>query len=341
MTSRTVETSIKGKWIKIRGVATNGVTVILKGKWIKLAVIHEEQWSSNALVDPESCVKALKDHRSHGLRGDIFTFAQKLPETLPKYKYRVEWDSVAAIHITNFNDWWEGLPQETRKNVRRSKKRGVEVRLRELDDDLIKGIIEVNDDAPLRQKIPNVHYGKTFEQVRKDQSSYLDRSDFICAYVGEELVGFVKLVYADKTASILQIQSNPRHHDKRASNALLAKAVEVCEAKGVPYLIYGFLNYGNKRDSPLREFKVRNGFAEILVPRFYIPLTLWGRLCLKLGLHRGVVGLLPYSVLKVSVNARARWYSVRSLISRRSLIAERSNSTRQAECSNPSAGSNP
>lgn len=341
MKSEIVETAVKGRWVRVRALPINGVNVVLKGKWLKLAVIHEEQWSSNAPVDPESCVRALKDYRAHGLRGDIFTFAQKVSETCPIYKYPVEWDSVAAVHITSFNDWWESLPQETRKNVRRSKKRGVEVILKVLDDDLINGIIEVNDDAPFRQRIPNVHFGKSFEQVRKDQSSFLDRSDYICAFLGEELVGFIKLVYGDKTASILQIQTKPRHHDKRASNALLAKAVEVCEARGVSHLIYGMFNYGKKRDNTLREFKIRNGFTEILVPRFYVPLSLWGTFCLKLGLHRGIIGILPHNVIKLWVRARAKWYSVTSLISRRSSIAEQSNSTRQTECSNPSAGSTP
>jgi len=31
----------------------------------------------------------------------------------------------------------------------------------------------------------------------------------------------------------------------------------------------------------------------MLVPRFYIPLTIWGSLCVKLGLHRGLLGILP------------------------------------------------
>ena len=61
--------------------------------------------------------------------------------------------------------------------------------------------------------------------------------------------------------------------DKRPANALIAKMVEVCEAKGISHLIYGLYNYGNKRNSSLLEFKIRNGFEEFLVPRYYIPLT--------------------------------------------------------------------
>lgn len=338
--NHTVEISTKGKWSEVPALLVGGTTIILKGRWIKQAVIHNEQWVHSDVRHPELYVNGLKTQTVLGVRADIFTFAQKLPDTLPQHKYLMEWESVAAIHVTSFDAWWEGLPQETRKNVRRSTKRGVAVKIKELDADLIRGIVEVNNDAPFRQRIPNVHYGKTVDQVRKDQVPFLNHSDFICAYVGDELVGFVKLVYAGQTASILQFHLKPSHQDKKASNALLAKAVEVCVLKKVPYLIYGLFDYGNKSDSSLREFKVRNGFREMCVPRFYVPLTLWGRFCLRIGLHRGLLGILPSNVIKVLVNARAKWYGVRQLISRCSLIVERPNSNRQTECANPPAGSN-
>ncbi len=340
MTRQTVETSIKGKWREIPGLAIDGVTVVVRGKWLKMAIIHNEQWLTNALDNPENVVRGLKDSRWPGLRADIFTFAQRPSDALPKYKYATEWESVAAVHVTTFQDWWGGLPQETRKNVRRSTKRGVEVRLRELDDDLIKGIAEVNNESPVRQRIPNVHYGKSIEEVRKDQSSYLDRSYFICAYVGAELVGVMKLVQLNDAAAILQFHLKPSHNDKRLGNALLAKAVELCAEKRLGYLIYGLFNYANKRESPLRDFKVRNGFNEILVPRYYVPLTVWGAICLKLKLHRGILGILPNRVIRLLVDVRAKWYGLRQSISRCSLVLERSKSNRQTECSIPPAGSN-
>ena len=59
-------------------------------------------------------------------------------------------------------------------------------------------------------------------------------------------------------------------------NALIAKAAEVCEQKGISHLIYGQFIYGNKRRSSLVEFKRRNGFEQVNFPRYYIPLTLKG-----------------------------------------------------------------
>jgi hypothetical protein len=335
-----VEISVKGKWVRIPTLGVNGKAIVVRGRWIKVAVIHDEEWLETELEDPELCVKKLKEQGSHGLRADIFTFSQKPPAMLPKYRYPMEWDSVAAIRLTSFKDWWDKLPQESRKNVRRSHKRGVVVRVKEFDDDLIRGISEVNNDSPVRQRIRNVHYGKSVDQAKKDYSSFLNRSDFICAYLGTEVIGLLKLVYRGEVASILNLTTKPSHHDKRPANALIAMAVELCEGKGISYLTYGMFNYGNKRDSPLQEFKSRNGFEEILMPRFYLPLTTWGTFCTKLKLYRGLLGILPHRVITIGVSVRAKWYNVRQSMSRCSSRPEQPNSNRQMECSNPPAGSN-
>jgi hypothetical protein len=339
MFEKTVEISTKGKWVTVPALEIDGNTIITRGRWIRMALIHDEEWIETDLERPELCVQTLRDHPSAGLRGDIFTFSQKPFRPVPHYSYHTEWDSIATIRMTTFKAWWEALPQETRKNVRRSQKRGVVVRVRELDDDLVREIVDVNNESPMRQGKPFYHYGKTAEQVRKDQSSFLDRSDFICAYRENELIGFLKLVYKGDAAAILQILTKASHQDSRPTNALLAKAVELCEVKGVSCLIYGQFNYGNKGDSPLREFKVRNGFGETLAPRFYVPLTAKGAWCLKLKLHRGLQGILPHRVLTLLVGCRAKWYDFKQLIRRCSSILERPNRNRQMERANPPAGS--
>ena len=335
---RSIDISVKGKWTTVPALPVDDKIIFVKGKWIKSAVVHAEEWLGTEVSDPERCIKDLKKQKRGEVRADIFSFSQMLPNTQPKYDYPMEWQSVAAAHIASFNEWWEDLPQATRKNVRRSQKRDVVVSVRSLDDKLISDIADLNNDSPVRQGVPYSHYGKSFEQVKKDQSSFLDRSDFICAYVGDYLVGFLKLVYRGKVASILQILPRASEQDRRPANALVAKAVELCEAKGVSYLTYGQFNYGNKKDSPLREFKIRNGFDEILVPRFHVPLTPWGAFCVKTKLNRGLVGVLPHNVISAGVRLRAAWYDYK--MSRCSSMPEHPNRNRQMECSNPPAGSN-
>jgi hypothetical protein len=210
----------------------------------------------------------------------------------------------------SFKEWWESLPQATRKNVRRAEKRGVVVTVRKFDDDLVKELAVLNNDSPIRQGVRNVQYGKSFDETKKDYSSFLERSDFICAYFGSELIGFMKVVYRGEVASILNFLPKASHDDKRPANALMAKAVELCAAKGVSFVTYGLFNYGNKRDSPLREFKIRNGFGEILVPRFYVPLTRWGAFCMRLKLHRSLLGILPHGVITLGLTAREKWHNI-------------------------------
>ena len=339
--SDTIEISVRRtQKITVPTLRVQGKNIIVKGRWIKTAIIHNEEWLETGLEDPELCLEKLKQGPPC-LRADLFTFVQKLPDVAARYSYPTEWESLAAVRVTSFNDWWNNLPQVTRKNVRRSQKRGVLVTVREFDDDLIKGIMEVNNDSPTVQGAPNPYCGRSFQEAKKDYSAFVGRSDFICAHFEGQLLGFLKLVYRGEIASILSFISRADESDKRPANALIAKAVELCQARGATYLTYGNYNYGNKRDSPLREFKIRNGFSEILTPRYYVPLTLWGALCLKLKVHRGLLGVLPHSVISAGVRLRRKWYSLTASNRRCSSTTERPNSNRQMGRSIPPAGSNP
>jgi hypothetical protein len=333
-----IEIAVKGKWLKVPALSVDDKKIIVRGRWLKIAYVNNEQWLDTEVKNPAICAQALKNQGREGLRADLFTFSQKLPATAPKFSYALEWDSVAAVHVTTFKDWWDSLPQETRKNVRRSQKRGVIVKVRKLDHELLQDLLVLNNNSPVRQGKVFTHFGKTLEQTAKDNVDHLDRSDYICAYFGDELVGVLKLVYRGEIASILTFLPKASHNDKRPANALIAKAVELCEEKQLSYLTYGMFNYGNKRHTPLREFKIRNGFSEVLVPRFYIPLSPRGVVSLKLKLHRGLLGLLPHNVITILVNVRAKLYSF--YMSRCSSTSERPNRTRQMERSTPPAGSN-
>jgi hypothetical protein len=303
-----VEVSVQGMWRKVPAIEVDGRIIAVKGERVKKAVIRDEDFLEDELENPERVVSALKLARRDGVRADIFTFAQKIDSGAPRYTYPMEWESVAAARTSSFKAWWDSLPQETRKNVRRAEKRGVTVSVRTLDDELIRHICELNNDSPMRQGRRFVHYGKTVDEVRKDQAPLLDRSEYVCAYLKGELIGFLKIAFAGRIAALVQILPRASHQDKRPANALLAKAIELCEKRGAAYLTYGLFQEGNRRDSPLREFKTRNGFEEMLVPRYYIPLTPWGIVTTRLRLYRGLIGVLPDPVIRMAIGARAVWY---------------------------------
>ena len=285
--------------------------IVTAGTWLKTASIHDEVWTKGQLVnDPGDFIAQLKTHH---IKADIFTFVQKLPETQPKYRYFFEWDNVAAVPLASFKDWWENrLTQVTRKNVRRSAKRGVVVRAVDLTDDLIQGITEIYNEIPFRQGKKFPHYGKDFLTIKKEVSTLMDRSEFIGAYYGDELIGFIKLVHMGPISSILHIVSKNAHYDKRPTNALIAKAVEASLQRGASYLVYGNYIYCNKTKSPLAEFKRRNGFIQMNFPRYYVPLTLKGKIVLGLRLHKGPLGLLPSFLITLLWKARAGIYQKRA-----------------------------
>jgi hypothetical protein len=309
--SEKIEISVRGKWVEVPALRVNDQTIVVTGKRIRIATLHNEDWLEAELVDPIACVAKLKEH-ADAPWADIFCFSQKVPQAVPRYQYPMEMRSIAVAEVAHFKTWWEGLPQETRKNVRRSQKRGVVIEVRGFDADVIKGIADVQNETPLRQGKVYPHYGKSFEQVKRDHGEFIDRSDFICAYFENELIGFLKLVYRGNVASLLQLNSKAAHYDKRPSNALLAKAAELCEARGAAYLTYGKFNYGNKGQSPLRDFKIRHGFKDMLLPSYYVPLTPWGQLCVRARLYRGPLGLLPHGVITAALSVRSKWYNHRT-----------------------------
>ncbi len=305
MTLDTIDISVKGQWRRVPALTIDGKRIVVKGRWLRMAVVNSEEWLETELDDPEAAVRLLRS-RSGGLRADVFTFSQKPPSVERRHPYPTLMESVAVASTANFEAWWESLPQETRKNVRRSQKRGVVVQVKPFDDDVVRLIVDINNDSRVRQNETFAHFGKSFEQVKRDHQSFADRSDFVFAFVGDEPVGFLKIVYRGDVASLLQLLPKASHADKRPANALIAKAVELCAARGISHLTYGLYNYGNKQDSPLREFKIRNGFSEMLIPRYYVPLTLWGAAALKLNVHRGLIGILPHGVITAGINARAK-----------------------------------
>ena len=291
MNIRYEEIRFRGKDIKVPSAQIDGRIVVVARRWPRIASVKDEELVEGGVVpDPASFISKLK---ISGLKIDILTFPQAIYESNPKYDYPYEMDNAAVASTANYDAWWEGLPQESRKNARRAIKRGVCFQVAELDDDFIKGIKRIYDESPIRQGMRFWHYRKSLDRVRLENATYPERSEFIGAYFKGELIGFMKWVYVDKVAQIMQILSMSSHYDKRPMNGMIAKAVEVCHQKGIQYLVYSKFTFGNKTASQLSDFKRRNGFLKMNFPRYFVPLTSKGHIVVKLGLHRGLLGVLP------------------------------------------------
>jgi len=305
MSNGQIEIHVKGKPVRVPSAQIDGRTVLATGKWLEIATVQDEELTeSESVADPESFISHLKES---GLNADIFTFSQKLWDTTPKYKYLLEWDNWAVIPITTYADWEKRAESSVRRAVRRAAKLGVVVKVAEFDDRFVNGIANINNETPVRQGRTFWHFQKSFEAVKQENSTYPGRNTFLGAYLEDELIGFVRIIHAGRVASIVQILSMMKHYDKRPTNALIAKAVEVCAEQGIPYLMYCNYVY-NDPNSSLTEFKRRNGFEKVLVPRYYIPLTSKGKTAMKLGLHRGLTQRIPKPILLRLLGIRNSWY---------------------------------
>jgi len=284
-----------------------GRDIKIQGRLIRIARLDADKYQF--LDDPEPMLRAL---RTSGLRIDLFTFMQRLPETSPKYAYPMEWDNLAALPISTFDHWWnEQIGFKARNKAKQAEKKGVAVREVPFDDTLVRGIREVYSESPVRQGKPNVHYGKDFETVYREEATFLDSSIFIGAFLGEELIGFIKLVHDEcrTQAGLMNIVSMVRHRDKAPTNALVAQAVRSCAERGISYLVYSNFAYGKKQRDSLSDFKERNGFKRIDLPRYYVPLTRVGWAAFRLGLHHRLVDHLPVPVVAKLREFRNAWYN--------------------------------
>ncbi len=312
MLTATHEVSIKGRMQEVPAFHLDDVAIITKGKFLHIAEIFDEYWLPGvSLPDPYHVLSELQGVE---YKPDLFTFAQRVPDTQPRFPFYMESDNVAVIHLSSYDEWFsKQISSASRRNIRASEKKGVTVKQVTFDDEYVRGIMSIYNESPIRAGRQFWHFGKDFGRVEAENGTYRERSTFLAAYAEGEMIGYLKLVWDVKSAAIMQIISKLKYRERRPNNALLSEAVRLCTGKSIPYLLYESYVYGNKIDSSLTRFKRENGFVRMDVPRYFVPLTLKGNLCLKLGLHKTLKDLIPYWLRSRLVRARDEWYSRRGL----------------------------
>jgi len=292
-------------------------TVRVRGRLVRVGSVE-----SDGIDFPDDPATLLTTARSSANGVDVFTFAQTLPHTQPRFDYPMEWDNCAALSISTFDHWWtEQIDRKTRNMARKGEKKGLVVREIGFDDALVKGISDLYNESPVRQGKRFWHYGKDLETVRRENSTFLERSVLIGAFLEERLVGFLKLV-VDKDgqqARVMQILSMVKHRDTAATNALIAQGVRSCAERGLPWMVYASFSYGKKQKDSLAEFKLSNAFERVEIPRYYVPLTARGTLALRLGLHHRLSERVPETILAKVRMIRSMWYDRKFQASREAL----------------------
>jgi hypothetical protein len=279
----------------------------VSGGLVKIARLDADMYQF--LTEPTAMIKAL---RSSGRHIDLFTFTQTIVDTTPRYSYPMEWENLAVLPVTTFENWWEKqIGFKARNKAKQAEKKGVVLREVPFGGDLVGGIWQIYNETPVRQGRSYPHFGKDLETVYRETATYLEFSTFVGAYLGDELIGFIKMV-ADEAgvqAGLMNIVSKISHRDKAPTNALMAQAVRSATARGIKNIVYSHFAYGKRERDNLTDFKERNAFQRVDLPRYYVPLTPFGRMALSLGLHHRFVDRLPHDMGEKLRELRSKWYN--------------------------------
>jgi hypothetical protein len=281
----------------------NSQNFIISGRAVRVLQLRDEYY--DFLASPERCLQTIKDRR---INADLLTFIQEIPDSTPRYSFHLEWDSAAVLSLSSFEHWWKKqINDKTRNMIRKAHKANVQVCPILFSDELVRAIQVIYNESPMRQGRPFKHFGKNFETLRREHATFLDQSEFFAAFYDGQIIGFIKLVHGRGVSSLMNIISMISHRDKAPTNALIAKAVEVCTGKGIPLLQYGT---GNSRS--IGEFKKHHAFGEWRVPRYFIPLNLRGALFLKFGFHQPILERIPERLREPLLTWRQKWNFYRS-----------------------------
>lgn len=289
-----------------KAIIIGGNDIRISGRLVRIARLHGDKYEF-----PEDPEQLLSDLRRGSNRIDLFTFSQRLPDNQPKYSYHMEWDNLAVLQLSTFDNWWnQQIRSYPRNRARQAEKKGVVLREVSFSDHLLAGICDIYNESPIRQGRRFPHYGMTVTQARDYAGTFSDRSVFLGAFLGDQMIGFAKLV-TDKTrtqACLVHILSMLQHKDKAPTNALIAEAVRACTKRQIRYLVYEHFTYGKKQGDSLSHFKEVNGFLRMDMPRYYVPLSAIGRAALQTGLHHKLAEYLPESVASRLRAFRSNWY---------------------------------
>ena len=272
----------------------------ITGRALRIARMRHEWFEY--LSNPDDVISGLKRSGT----ADVFTFLQEAHVERPVFPFRREVDSLSLLSFKSYDDWWKNLTFKVRNKARKAQKSGVEMRPTELNDELVRGVELIYNEAPLRQGRKFLHYGKDFATIKRDLSSFPECTFYFGAYHENRLVGFVKLFEGDRILRTVHIIATLADRDKCVMDALIAKSVEAACQKDIFRLHYGDWAYRG-----LGAFREKFGFERHDCPRYFVPLNLRGDLALRAGLHRPWHDKIPRPVKDSLIRARNRWNSWR------------------------------
>ena len=225
---------------------------------------------------------------------DVFTFIERNWSNLnitPRKTWIKTADNVALLQLTSYDAWWNLIGKKTRNMVRKAEKNRLLTNTVTPNHALAEGMWLIFNETPIRQNRYFPHFGLKLNNVEHKIFSS-KKNIFIGSFFENKLVGFVDLIIGKDIAIISQLLSLKEYWNKAINNALIAKTVEICVNQQVNWLMYGRM--GNHPS--LDKFKHNVGFRKFSLVRYYIILSLKGKIAAKMGIHRDLKDILPNKI---------------------------------------------
>lgn len=194
--------------------------------------------------------------------------------------------NIALLSFKNHDDWFSNLPRSRRKQIRRSREEGIEVRtVNELSGSEAQEVLDLFRESPFREGRYFTGFHSWNLQLVKQEFKTSDNSISSVATYDRRIVAVSRYRFKGEVAvSANQLSSLAiRRRVHGVANLLLAHQIKEMADNGVSHVKYGKMSVG--LDS-LDEFKRSNGFRPVTVNYNYVLLSPRARFLAKFGLYQ-------------------------------------------------------
>jgi hypothetical protein len=192
---------------------------------------------------------------------------------------------IALLSFNNFDEWFAGLKKDTRNEIRKGSKRGVETKVIEkLSVSEAQEIVSLFRESPFRE-------GRYFEgyhhwTLNRVMESFKTNEEFISiasVYEGK-IVGVARIKFKGPVGVVNTLLSslNVRRKVIGVSNSLLATQIQMLSDRGVRHLTYGKMGVLGGLD----HFRISNGFKSAPVDYNYVLLTRKAKVFAKFKIYQ-------------------------------------------------------
>jgi len=192
---------------------------------------------------------------------------------------------IALLSFRNFDEWFNGLKKDTRNEIRKGSKRGVETKVIEkLSVSEAQEIVSLFRESPFRE-------GRYFEgyhhwTLKRVMESFKTNDEFVSiASVHEgKIVGVARTKFKGPVGVINNLLSSLEVRRKiiGVSNSLLATQIKMLSYRGVSHLAYGKMGVLGGLD----HFRTSNGFKSVPVNYNYVLLTRKAKVFAKFRIYQ-------------------------------------------------------